>query len=88
MHIPRARLHEDIVRLVKKEFLEMPGLRLTESQARKLWTLEPSLCSAVMTELVDNGFLLRTPQGTFVRVDLAAPLKTLRPQAPRAIGAA
>jgi hypothetical protein len=75
MRSPRIRPREDLVRLVRTEFLEMPGLRLTEPQARRLWTLEPSLCSAVLTELVDNGFLLRTPDGTFVRVDIGSPAK-------------
>lgn len=75
MQAPRVRLHDDIVRRVQGEFLEMPGLRLTEPQARRLWALEPSLCSAVLTELVDNGFLLRTREGAFVRVDVGRPAK-------------
>jgi len=73
--VPR---HDDIVRRVQGEFLEMPGLRLTEPQARRLWALEPSLCTAVLAELVDNGFLLRTRDGAFVRVDSASPLKASR----------
>ena len=77
-HGTRVRLHEDIVRRVRAEFLEMPGLRLTEPQARRLWALEPSLCSAILAELVDNGFLLRTRDGAFVRVDVASPLKAGR----------
>ena len=75
MQAPRVRLHDDIVRRIQGEFLEMPGLRLTEPQARRLWALEPSLCSAVLTELVDDGFLLRTRDGAFVRVDVGRPLK-------------
>jgi hypothetical protein len=82
---PPARIREDIVRRVRGEFLEMPGLRLTEPQARRLWALEPSLCSAVLSELVDNGFLLRTRDGAFVRVDVASPLKAGRHTASRQI---
>ena len=78
MQAPRVRLREDIISRVRGEFLEMPGLRLTEPQARRLWALEPSLCNAVLTELVDNGFLLRTRDGAFVRVDVASPLKAGR----------
>jgi hypothetical protein len=78
MQVPRVRLHEDIVRRVQGEFMEMPGLRLTEPQARRLWALEPSLCSAVLAELVDSGFLLQTRDGAFVRVDVARPLKAGR----------
>ena len=54
MQAPRVRCHDDIVRRIQGEFLEMPGLRLTEPQARRLWALEPSLCSAVLTELIDD----------------------------------
>ncbi|MFN7914797.1 MAG: hypothetical protein U0Q55_05615 [Vicinamibacterales bacterium] len=78
MQAPRVHRREDIVSRVKGEFLEMPGLRLTEVQARRLWALEPSLCNAVLSELVDNGFLLRTRDGAFVRVDVATPLKASR----------
>ena len=78
MQAPRVRLREDIIRRVQGEFLEMPGLRLTEPQARRLWALEPSLCNAVLTELVENGFLLQTRDGAFVRVDVASPLKAGR----------
>jgi hypothetical protein len=56
----------------------MPGLRLTEPQARRLWSLEPSTCREVLCELVDNGFLLRTRDGAFVRVDAASPIKAGR----------
>jgi hypothetical protein len=78
MQPPRVQRREDIVGRVRGEFLDMPGLRLTEPQARRLWALEPSLCTAVLTELVDNGFLLRTRDGAFVRVDVATPLKAQR----------
>jgi hypothetical protein len=88
MPSPRVRLHDDIISRVRGEFLEMPGLRLTEPQARRLWALEPSLCSAVLTELVDNGFLVRTREGAFVRVDAASPLKAGRYPAGRKTSAA
>lgn len=78
MQAHRVHCPEDIVDRVKGEFLEMPGLRLTESQARRLWSLEPSLCTAVLDELVDNGFLLRTRDGAFVRVDFPTPIKAQR----------
>ena len=86
MQTPRAR--EDIIRRVQGEFLEMPGLRLTEPQARRLWALEPSLCNAVLAELVENGFLLRTRDGAFVRVDVASPVKAGRHTAHRKTPAA
>ena len=72
MHGSRARLLEDVVRHIKQEFLEMPGLSITELQARRLWALEPAMCSQILTGLVQDGFLLRSPSGKFIRVDLSA----------------
>lgn len=77
MQVPRARLPEDIVRLIKQEFLEMPGLCLTEPQARRLWTLDSVLCDRALAELVHDGFLLRSPSGKFVRVDTSGARKAL-----------
>jgi len=59
----------DIGRLVERiraEYLEMPGLSLTERQARRLWGLDETRCRAVLGALVDARFLARTPAGTFV----------------------
>lgn len=65
----------DVVRRIQCEFLEMPGLRLTEAQARRLWALPVSECSLVLTALVDEGFLFRTRDGSFMRIDRATPVK-------------
>ena len=42
---------------VLDEFLEMPGLVVTKAQAERLFGLEPEICDAVLTDLVDAGFL-------------------------------
>ena len=58
---------------VRGEFREMPGLTLTVAQARRLWSLDPSTCSEVLTELVETGFLCRKADGAYGRTsDLAA----------------
>ena len=54
---------------VRSEFLEMPGLRLTEAQGRRLWGLEPAQCSALLAELLNTKFLYRTRDGAFMRFD-------------------
>ena len=78
---------EEVLRRVQGEFLEMPGLRLTTPQARRLWGLEASACDALLARLVDSNFLFRTRDGAFMRVEHATPLKvSLRPR--RLIGAA
>lgn len=70
---------DDVLRRVQGEFLEMPGLRLTEAQARRLWNLDQSLCEALLDVLVDARFLFRTRDGAFMRLDQAVPVKADKP---------
>jgi hypothetical protein len=60
---------------VQGEFLEMPGLRLTGAQARRLWGLDEIVCEALLGALVDAKFLFRTRDGFFMRVEQATPVK-------------
>ena len=72
--------NDEVLRRVQCEFLEMPGLRLTGPQARRLWGLEAAACDALLGALVDANFLFKTRDGAFMRVEHAAPLKaSLRP---------
>ena len=70
-----ARATEDALRRVQGEFLEMPGLRLTEAQARRLWGLDQASCAALLGALVEANFLFRTRDGAFMRVEHATPIK-------------
>ena len=60
---------QEVVRRIRAEFLEMPGLRLTQEQARRLWRLDETACTAVLGALVDARFLSRTRDGAFVRAE-------------------
>jgi hypothetical protein len=60
---------QDVVRRIRGEFLEMPGLRLTLQQARRLWLLDERSCEAVLAALVKARFLARTRDGAFVLHD-------------------
>jgi hypothetical protein len=60
---------EDLLRRVRSEFVEMPGLRLTEPQARRLWGLDQASCSTLLAKLVEARFLTRTRDGAFLRSD-------------------
>ena len=72
---------EDVLRRVKGVFLEMPGLRLTEAQARRLWNLDADACQALLTALVADKFLFRTRDGAFMRVEHArASRASIRPR--------
>lgn len=67
--------NDDVIRRVQGEFLEMPGLRLTQAQAGRLWGLDAASCAALLNTLVDAKFLFRTRDGAFMRVEHAAPVK-------------
>jgi hypothetical protein len=52
---------------IQGEYREMPGLILSESQARRLWGLDRQTCGAIMTMLIEQHVLKRTPDGAYVR---------------------
>lgn len=53
---------------VRDEFAALPGLSLTTEQARLVFDLEREMCERVLAALVTEGFLSRTPQGSFRRL--------------------
>ena len=60
---------EAVLRRVRAEFVEMPGLRLTPAQAIRLWGVERDVCHAVIDALIDSAFLRWTPAGALVRTE-------------------
>ena len=66
---------DEVLRRVQSEFLEMPGLRLTGAQARRLWGLDAGVCEALLGQLVDANFLFKTRDGAFMKREQAAPVK-------------
>jgi hypothetical protein len=68
---------EDVLRRVRGEFLEMPGMRLTEVQASRLWNVDAVLCRTLLTALVDSEFLFQTRDGAFMRMEQRRPLRSL-----------
>jgi hypothetical protein len=69
----RGRIDEQLLARVRGEFLEMPGLRLTRDQARRLWGLDEGTCARVLDTLMRSGFLLRGHDGRYARLsDLSA----------------
>jgi hypothetical protein len=44
---------------IAKAFIEQPTLRLTESQAQRLWNLDTNTCSVLLSELIAVRFLER-----------------------------
>ena len=53
--------------LIRSEYLEIPGLHLTEPQVQRLWGLDAMRCEALLSALIDIKFLRRTRHGAYVR---------------------
>jgi hypothetical protein len=56
-----------LVQRIEGEYHEMPGLKLTEAQAQRLWALDPDTCHIVLVTLMQRRFLRRTATGMYVR---------------------
>lgn len=56
--------------LIRSEYRESPGLRVTLAQARRFWGLDDVMSSTLFTALVDAGFLKQTKEGAYVRSDV------------------
>ena len=67
---------DPLIERLKAEFLEMPGLKLTEAQAQRMWSLDATLCSTLLETLVNMSFLFRTRDGAFMRIERTAPLRS------------
>lgn len=72
MIVTRAQL----LRRIKAEYLEMPGLRLTVAQAGRLWGVGPPACLDLLERLITERFLQRRPDGTYTRVADGVPAQT------------
>jgi hypothetical protein len=57
----------DWVRLIRAEYLEIPGLTLTRTQVRRLWGLDDATCDVVLDALVESRFLKQTRNHCYLR---------------------
>ena len=60
----------DWLRLIRAEYLEIPGLRLTKPQVQRLWGLDDVTTDALLAALEDVKFLRRTHRDAYVRADI------------------
>jgi hypothetical protein len=54
-------------RRIEVEYTEMPDLKLTFAQIRRLCDLPHALCDEAVASLMATGFLSRTRDGDYVR---------------------
>jgi hypothetical protein len=60
MEVPVTQSAPDrLLHRVKSEFVEMPGLSLTEAQAARMWQLPQDEAARLLHRLVDARFLVR-----------------------------
>lgn len=63
----------DALRQIEAEYREMPGLSVTEAQARRLWGLDKTTCRRALDALVERGVLRRTWREAYVSRDCLPP---------------
>jgi len=59
---------------LRAEFLEMPGLRLSIAQVRRLFGVDETMCQDVLDALVDVKFLRVNSDGTYARLTDGEPV--------------
>ena len=67
---PQARVTSAaslLLQRIENEYREMPGLILTEDQAKRLWGIDGTTCRRVLAALLERRFLRRTAAGAYVR---------------------
>ena len=67
----RAARLDDLLRQIRGEYEEMPGLSLTLAQAQRLWALDQATCAMVLRTLVERRFLRTTARGRYVLTEHA-----------------
>lgn len=63
---PLTRL-VDLAWLIDAEYKEMPGMRLTFAQVKRLWNLSTDECRQVLDYLVSSGRLTRDDDDRYCR---------------------
>jgi hypothetical protein len=63
-----AVLSEDVLRRICGEYAEMPGLRVTQQQAQRLWALDAATCRAALEFLTSVGFLCKKNTEQYARL--------------------
>lgn len=55
-----------LLRRIAIDYREMPGLRLSLTQAVRLWGVAPDRCAILLDTLVSRGVLRMTTRGHYV----------------------
>jgi len=64
-------MSSELIRRIRSEFIDIPGLKLTFQQACRMWSLSAGACREALDALRDEGFLYQTPSGAFIALPSA-----------------
>jgi hypothetical protein len=64
---PSGAAFTTLVERIRAEYIEQPGLRLTEAQASRLWRLDEPTARHALGELTGDAFLQRSEDGRYAR---------------------
>lgn len=73
MSTARRAFPIDLVRRIRREYLEMPGLSLTFHQVRRFWDEDGADCAIALAALVAAGLLSRRRDGRYRRSHVGLP---------------
>lgn len=65
----RTSQEDDLLRRVRGEFREMPGMRLTVDQAMRFWMIDRTTCTSIFDSLVAARFLELDATGRYRKTD-------------------
>jgi len=68
-----SRCFEEVIRRIRAEYVEMPGMILVADQVERLCGVEPALCRMALDTLVQTRFLRQRADGAYVRVSSGEP---------------
>lgn len=57
-----------LIERIRSEYLALPGLKLSEAQARRLWPASAEALHSAIDALITEGFLRCLPSGTYIAV--------------------
>jgi DNA-binding IclR family transcriptional regulator len=63
-HAPAA-LFRKLVQRIREEFEDVPGLRMTVTEAARFWGLDFTTCDRVLSELFRRGVVTRGPDDRY-----------------------
>jgi len=59
----------DWLQLIRAEFDDLPGLKLSQSEVEEMWGLDATMADALLAALVSAGVLRRTDDMKYVRLE-------------------